>query len=91
MGKSRGSRGWRGTTIAALCASIIVLAAAPVASAERAPYVAHQVIVKYAPGASDGPRAAAQKRGGVQDVVGHVTGLVRPGGPGQRGGRRGRG
>ena len=75
MGKSRGPRGWRGTATVALCAGVVVLAAAPVASAERAPYVAHQVIVKYAPGASDGARAAADKRGGVRDVVGRVTGL----------------
>jgi thermitase len=75
VGKSRGPRGWRGTATVALCAGAVVLAAAPVASAERAPYVAHQVIVKYASGASDGARAAADKRGGVQDVVGRVTGL----------------
>ena len=75
MGKSRGPRGWRGTATVALCAGAVVLAAAPAASAERAPYVAHQVIVKYAPGASDGARAAADKRGGVRDVVGRVTGL----------------
>jgi thermitase len=74
MGKSRGPRGWRGAAIVVSCASV-ALVAAPVASAERAPYVAHQVIVKYASGASDGARAAADKRGGVQDVVGRVTGL----------------
>jgi thermitase len=75
MGRSRGPRGWRRLATVALCAGVVALAAAPVASAEHAPYVAHQVIVKYASGASEGARAAAQKRGGVQDVVGRVTGL----------------
>jgi thermitase len=75
MRRSRGPRGWRGAAIVASCAGVLALAVAPVASAERAPYVAHQVIVKYASGASDGARAAAAKRGGVRDVVGRVTGL----------------
>jgi thermitase len=68
-------RGWRGAAIVASCVGVAALAGAPVASADRAPYVAHQVIVKYASGASDGARAAAGRRGGVRDVVGRVTGL----------------
>jgi thermitase len=75
MGKSGDPRRWRGTAIVALCAGVVVLAGAPAASAAGAPYVAHQVIVRYAPGASDGARAAAADRVGVRDVVGRVAGL----------------
>jgi thermitase len=71
----RKSRGLRGAATVALCAGIVVLGGAPAASAAGAPYVAHQVVVKYAPGASGGARTAVAERVGVREVVGRVAGL----------------
>jgi thermitase len=59
--------------LAALCAALVLIFVVPAANAADAPYLKHQVIVKYASGASSSQRSAAARLGGVQDVLGHVA------------------
>ena len=61
--------------MAALCAGFALFAAASSASAAGTQYVKHQVIVKYQPGASSGSRGLAAQLGGVEKVLGRVSGV----------------
>ena len=61
--------------VAALCAGFALFAAASSASAAGTQYVKHQVIVKYQPGASSGSRVLAAQLGGVEKVLGRVSGV----------------
>jgi thermitase len=61
--------------LAWLNASLVLIVLPSAAFAAAAPYVKHQVIVKYAPGSSNRARGVAGRLGGVQDVLGRVTGI----------------
>jgi thermitase len=61
--------------LAALCAGLFLILVVPAANAADAQYLKHQVIVKYASGASSSDRSAAARLGGVRDVLGRVSGV----------------
>ncbi len=70
-----GSRRSSGLLSVALAALLATLAAAPVASAARARYEPHTVIVKYADGAPVAKRSLAARTAGVLRTIGRIAGV----------------